>query len=97
VHLGLAPPRLALAKKIAAAATRKHAEGTNDTGANQIPTNSPRHGGDNAMQFVNDPSKIPPPAAWLSCALRHMVNDREAHAGGNTYVNLSLRSDFLIQ
>jgi len=60
LHLGFAPPRLALGKHIAAAAARQHAEDAKTDGADEIPTGSPRHGRDNAWDFVNDSSKIPP-------------------------------------
>jgi hypothetical protein len=65
LRLGLLPPRLALGKHVAAAATREHAEDAKDDGADEIPTNSPRHGADNATEFVNDSSKIRSPAARL--------------------------------
>jgi hypothetical protein len=63
LHLGFAPPRLALGKHVAAAATRQHAEDAKTDGADEIPTSSPRHGGNNAWDFVNDSSKIPP--RWM--------------------------------
>jgi hypothetical protein len=57
LHLGFAPPRLALGKHVAAAATREHAEDAKSSRADQIPTNSPQHDRENAMDSVNDSSR----------------------------------------
>src|SRR5262249_1114139 len=43
---------LAFGKKHAATATRQHAENAKDNGADEIPTHSPRHGGQDAMVLL---------------------------------------------
>jgi len=55
LHLGVVPPRFALDKNIAAAATREHTEDAEN--ADRIPTNSHAMGRENAMDFVNEPFK----------------------------------------
>jgi hypothetical protein len=65
------PPRLALDKDVAAAAARKRTENAEDAGADEIPANSPPHGRENAMEFVNDPSKIRAAAARLVSPSRY--------------------------
>jgi hypothetical protein len=71
LHLGLAPPRLALGKPIAAAATREHAEDAKEDGADEIPANSPCHGRENASDFVNDSSTMSAGPERLVRALQH--------------------------
>jgi hypothetical protein len=53
------PPRLARGEHAGAAAARKRSEDTDSGTTKEIPTNPTHHGVDNAMEFVNDPSKIP--------------------------------------
>src|SRR5262249_18377007 len=50
--LGVVAPRLAFGKKHAATATCQHAENAKDNGADEIPTHSPRHGGQDAMVLL---------------------------------------------
>jgi hypothetical protein len=51
------PPRLALGHEAAAAATREPTKNAKNDRANEISTNPTRHGPENAVAFVNDPSK----------------------------------------
>src|SRR3954469_18400884 len=65
------PPELRTGKHIPAATASQHAEDAKTDGADEIPTSSPRHGRDNAWDFVNDCSKIRPWCMPLADASRY--------------------------
>ena len=55
---GLVPPWLALGEQIMAGAAGKNGQRNEDGGADEIPTNSARHAGDNARNSVKDCSMM---------------------------------------